>query len=81
MNSITQRGRFFISKEVNLGRWDWDLLKCMVCKTPIKNTQQKIFCPYCGNPAHKSHLLEWLKIKSVCPICGRKLKITDLVGD
>jgi uncharacterized protein (DUF983 family) len=36
-----------------------------------------VACPYCGNVAKYEMLAEWLKVKSVCPVCKNKLKIED----
>ncbi|MFW9855765.1 MAG: hypothetical protein ACFFFG_11920 [Candidatus Thorarchaeota archaeon] len=32
-------------------------------------------CPDCGQPFHRSHLLEWLKVKRQCPKCRTALRV------
>jgi uncharacterized CHY-type Zn-finger protein len=46
---------------------------CMVCRLRIREGEETLRCPYCGNVAHKDHILEWLHVKSFCPICGSHL--------
>lgn len=46
--------------------------KCSVCNFNIGNNEF-INCPFCHQPAHKDHLLEWVKIKGKCPVCKHKL--------
>ncbi|MFX1285198.1 MAG: hypothetical protein ACFFB5_16200 [Promethearchaeota archaeon] len=48
---------------------------CSVCRMKISDPSTLIRCPNCGSPAHYSHLAEWLKIRGVCPICKKKVKI------
>jgi hypothetical protein len=50
---------------------------CIVCKLPIYLHEDVIECPACYSVAHRSHLLEWVKIKGYCPNCGYSLKIVD----
>lgn len=47
---------------------------CIVCNNPIQNGEDAKVCPKCNNPAHKSHLLEYLRTKGECPSCGSKIK-------
>jgi endogenous inhibitor of DNA gyrase (YacG/DUF329 family) len=81
MSDSSKKQRFFISDTVSIGQWSWDKLKCIVCNLPIRENQQKLFCPYCGNSAHRTHLLEWIKIKGFCPYCRKNLRRKDLVGE
>ncbi|MHA1359942.1 MAG: PCI domain-containing protein [Candidatus Helarchaeota archaeon] len=46
--------------------------KCGVCNLVIGN-EESITCPFCNNPSHTTHLLEWLKIKGYCPVCKHPL--------
>ncbi|MFX0014609.1 MAG: hypothetical protein ACFFB2_05635 [Promethearchaeota archaeon] len=48
---------------------------CSVCRMHITESSSLVRCPDCGSPAHYSHLAEWLKIRGVCPICKKKVKI------
>jgi uncharacterized Zn finger protein (UPF0148 family) len=51
--------------------------KCMVCELPLKRKDSKLYCPYCGNAAHRDHFLEWLHVKKVCPICGEHVQESE----
>ncbi len=46
--------------------------KCGVCNLVIGN-DESTKCPFCGQPAHTDHLLEWLKLKGTCPHCKHRL--------
>lgn len=48
--------------------------KCSVCMDFIGEGDKYVTCPSCKIPAHTSHLIEWLQIKSVCPNCNKKIK-------
>ncbi len=50
------------------------LTGCSVCLSKIESSEDILKCPYCEAIAHKSHLLEWLKLKGVCPVCKYPLK-------
>ncbi|WXG44604.1 MAG: hypothetical protein WED04_11320 [Promethearchaeati archaeon SRVP18_Atabeyarchaeia-1] len=46
---------------------------CMICGMQIKGSDIAVRCPYCGNRAHRIHMLEWLHVKDYCPVCQRHL--------
>jgi hypothetical protein len=48
---------------------------CSVCRMKITLSSNLVRCPECGSPAHYSHLAEWLKIRGVCPICKKRVKV------
>ncbi len=50
-------------------------IQCGTCKLLIGKGEDIIECPDCGSKNHRTHLLEWLKIRGVCPICKRKIQI------
>ncbi len=51
-------------------------LRCMVCNLIINPSKEEIvYCPHCNSPAHRPHLIEWIKIKSACPNCKRTIKM------
>ena len=51
-------------------------LRCMVCNLFINPSHEEIVhCPYCNQPAHHVHLIEWIKIKGKCPNCKREIKM------
>jgi hypothetical protein len=51
---------------------------CSVCGLKIGESEETLRCPYCGNAAHRDHMLEWIHVKDFCPICGRHLNERDL---
>lgn len=50
------------------------LIKCSICLSKIAASEEILECPSCHSLAHKTHLLEWLKIKGCCPVCRNPLK-------
>ncbi|UCE13958.1 MAG: E3 ubiquitin protein ligase [Candidatus Heimdallarchaeota archaeon] len=48
---------------------------CSVCRMNISEPSSLVRCPDCGSPAHYTHIAEWLKIRGVCPICKKRVKI------
>jgi endogenous inhibitor of DNA gyrase (YacG/DUF329 family) len=52
--------------------------KCMICNLEIRESEEVLWCPFCGNKAHKIHLLEWLHVKNYCPICNSHLNEKEL---
>jgi hypothetical protein len=51
---------------------------CMVCGLEIAEGEQAVWCPYCRNSAHRTHMLEWLHVKNYCPICHHHLVEHDI---
>jgi hypothetical protein len=47
--------------------------ECMVCNLELNENDDVVWCPHCGDPAHKTHLLEWIRMRNTCPICGKHL--------
>ena len=43
---------------------------CTVCNLVISLHEEPLLCPACGAPAHRSHLLEWVKVRGFCPECS-----------
>jgi Zn finger protein HypA/HybF involved in hydrogenase expression len=52
---------------------------CMVCELDLRSGDQLAWCPHCGNPAHRNHLIEWVGVRRKCPMCGEHLDETELV--
>ncbi|MHA1976128.1 MAG: hypothetical protein ACW98F_01525 [Candidatus Hodarchaeales archaeon] len=50
---------------------------CSVCRTIVSDIDTLVRCPECGSPAHYAHLAEWLKIRGICPICKKKIKVKN----
>lgn len=72
-------GRFVITSVKEIGRWDWTpSQKCAVCGLQIREGQQMVYCPNCGNPAHYTHLAEWVRVKGTCPICRNRVNLRKL---
>ncbi|NHI92145.1 MAG: hypothetical protein EAX96_06545 [Candidatus Lokiarchaeota archaeon] len=53
------------------------LKKCCVCLNKIKIKDEKLTCPVCNAVSHKMHLLEWLRTRSLCPICMTNIQYRD----
>jgi ABC-type multidrug transport system fused ATPase/permease subunit len=51
---------------------------CTVCNLPIYAKEEVIECPICHDLIHKSHFLEWLKIKGSCPSCKSHLRDSQI---
>jgi hypothetical protein len=51
--------------------------KCMVCDLELTSGDDVVWCPHCGNPAHRRHLLEWVHVRGCCPVCGTALQERD----
>jgi hypothetical protein len=52
--------------------------RCIVCHQFIGQEELYNKCPHCNQLAHRRHLLEWIKIKGVCPYCQRRLRRKDI---
>lgn len=52
--------------------------KCMVCQLALRRKESRLYCPFCGNAAHRVHLLEWVHVKKVCPMCGQHIQENEL---
>ena len=53
--------------------------QCTVCQLAIYEKEEVLKCPHCGASAHKSHLLEWVKIKGYCPNCSNNLNYINVL--
>jgi hypothetical protein len=51
---------------------------CMVCNGIIQSTESALQCPNCEGNAHRTHFLEYLKVKGSCPHCENQLDARDL---
>jgi uncharacterized paraquat-inducible protein A len=52
--------------------------RCMVCNLDVKENEVVLWCPYCGNMGHRTHVLEWLHTRNYCPECHSHLDESDL---
>jgi hypothetical protein len=55
--------------------------RCMVCGLELNRSDQIMWCPYCGNASHKTHLLEWLHVKDYCPICHHHMDEKEILNE
>jgi DNA-directed RNA polymerase subunit RPC12/RpoP len=51
----------------------------MVCRLALIKEDDVVWCPYCGNPAHRKHLLEWVQLGHRCPVCRNFLEERTLL--
>ncbi len=51
---------------------------CATCRLAIDMEDSILTCPHCDAPSHSRHLLEWVKIKGVCPSCRNSISLRDL---
>jgi hypothetical protein len=52
---------------------------CMVCNGTIQPNEAALQCPNCEGNAHRTHFLEYLKVKGTCPHCEIQLDARDLI--
>ncbi len=52
--------------------------RCMLCKRQIDFSEEWLKCPHCEELAHRTHLLEWIRVKGTCPNCRTPLRPKDL---
>jgi len=50
---------------------------CSICHQKILPNEVIFICPSCGSIGHRDHFLEWLKVKSRCPVCMQRLRFFD----
>ena len=48
---------------------------CQICKSEILTAENIELCPNCSSPFHLVHLLEWLKVHGICPVCRAELVV------
>ncbi|MHA1912368.1 MAG: RING finger protein [Candidatus Kariarchaeaceae archaeon] len=53
--------------------------KCAVCRGALVTTDNIVSCPHCKHMAHRDHILNWLNIRSSCPLCKGQLSERTLV--
>jgi predicted nucleic acid-binding Zn ribbon protein len=65
-------------REINAPEENDSIGKCMVCGLAIRKSEPVAYCIYCGNVAHRLHLLEWVHVKGICPMCEEHLTEKDI---
>jgi hypothetical protein len=56
-----------------------DALDCGICQRPIKEINERVSCPYCGQTFHREHLKDYLLLKSSdCPRCTRRISLSEI---
>jgi hypothetical protein len=53
-------------------------VRCAVCNLDIVSGELFSKCPYCNVLSHREHLLEWIKIRGMCPNCKKKLSEIEI---
>lgn len=49
--------------------------RCIICFMDISNDDNILRCPHCDQPAHKTHITDWLLTKQYCPVCKQTWKL------
>ena len=52
---------------------------CIICSSTILKEHKYTKCPYCNSVAHIDHLKEWIRQKSICPVCRKEIDSDDLL--
>ncbi len=52
--------------------------RCLLCKRQIDFNEEWLKCPNCEELSHRTHLLEWIRVKGTCPNCRTPLRPKDL---
>ena len=47
---------------------------CPICDVLIQAGERTSQCPHCRTLFHKEHLDTWLMVRSICPVCRKKLR-------
>ena len=47
--------------------------KCTVCSSWLYEGEEILLCPSCHAQGHRTHLLEFLRTKGLCPSCNQKM--------
>lgn len=64
-----------------IGRWSLEEKKpavCMICKLALKEGQDIKQCPMCQSMFHHEHIIDWLRMKGICPVCQQNLRPESL---
>ena len=73
----------FIEKENVCDKCGAPKPNCIVCGLNLSPetdpTDTIVITPCCSVYVHKDHILEWLKVKEICPNCKQKLVREDLI--
>jgi hypothetical protein len=51
---------------------------CLICDLEMSPADSLARCPKCGNIFHKSHLIQWVRMKH-CPVCGERLAESEII--
>ena len=55
--------------------------KCIICGEAFDNVKYAIYCPYCGESAHRDEFISWISMRKKCPSCKKNVNLTDLKID
>jgi hypothetical protein len=60
-----------ITQDMQYCRYCGEIIpRCRICDLHIVHGDEILQCPRCKAYAHKTHLIEWVKVKGYCPVCG-----------
>jgi hypothetical protein len=54
--------------------------KCAVCEFEVFPGDQVVICPACKAQGHRAHMLEFVKAKGMCPVCGVKFTSKQILS-
>ncbi|MCG3259817.1 MAG: E3 ubiquitin protein ligase, partial [Candidatus Heimdallarchaeota archaeon] len=52
--------------------------KCEICMMYMVAKEELVQIIDCGHVFHKDHLIEWMKIKRICPICKQAIRVDSI---
>ncbi len=52
---------------------------CEICKEYMITGDKLVQVISCGHVFHKNHILEWIKVKGICPICKERINEESIV--
>ena len=47
--------------------------KCEICKNYMVANEELVQIIVCGHIFHKDHLIEWMRVKDICPVCKEQV--------
>ncbi len=53
---------------------------CEICKKYMVAGEKLVQVISCGHVFHKDHILEWIKVKGICPICKERMNEESIIN-
>ncbi len=50
-----------------------EILYCEICKNLILRGENILRSTKCGHIFHEEHIIEWINVKNICPVCKKPL--------